>query len=218
MAHNNPAPREPQKPGEQPDQPPVQPPAPPKRIATPILMSPIDVFSAEKLLTEPLENLSRCLLEGLCTISGSTDLKDLPEREKILGTWVGYWKAKNSFIYKDPVAADMRSYRVYFQFRADMTWNALWLSKFEPEHPAYASLSGKYELESSRLVLHVEALKVKHRWSSNEGSLDDLKFVCDSCEWQDFNDLLIPINFKDQHLLILSNQGSGKVYLLKRKD
>ncbi|MBL4819319.1 MAG: hypothetical protein JKY15_08900 [Deltaproteobacteria bacterium] len=104
---------------------------------------------------------------------------------------MGFWKAKNSFINRDPTAVDLRNYRVYFRFKADMTWDALWLSKFEPGHPSYASMSGKYSLKSPKLVLHVESLRVKHRWSSNEGSLSDLKFVCDSCDFQDVNDLVI---------------------------
>lgn len=188
---------------------PQNPPSLPKRIATPILRSPIDVFGAEKLLGNPFESFqeSKFVSTSHRTPVGVSEY-DQKLVKKLTGKWVGYWKAKNSFTRKNPVAADIENHRVYFQFNADMTWEALWLSKFEPGHPSYAALSGKYSFKFPKMILHVEALKVQQRWSSNEGDLGDLKLVCDSCDWQDANDLAIDLKFEDDNSMIFFDTGS----------
>ena len=202
---------------------PKKPPALPKRVATPILMSPIDVFGADKLLAEPFEHFPQSQFVSTSRrIPVGVSEYDRELVKKLTGKWVGYWKAKNSFTRKNPLAADLENHRVYFQFNADMTWDALWLSKFEPGHPSYAALSGKYSFKFPKMILQVEALKIEQRWSANEGDLSDLKFVCDSCDWQDANDLTIDLKLEDDNKMIffdagsLENGYSERVYLMKQ--
>ncbi|MEI6805332.1 MAG: hypothetical protein WCK49_02360 [Myxococcaceae bacterium] len=206
----------------EPAQPPP-PPGPPKRVSTPILMSPLDVFGAEKLLHEPFELFpyAKFVSNDYRRPVGVSEY-DPDLVKKLTGKWIGYWKAKTSFTEKNPLAADLENYRVYFQFKSDMTWNAIWLSKFEPSHPSYASLSGKYSFKFPKMILSVDALRVNQGWSSNEGDLGDLKFVCDSCNWQDANDLVIELKFEDDDSMIFFDAGSEKrgyserIYLVRK--
>ncbi|MBL4819323.1 MAG: hypothetical protein JKY15_08920 [Deltaproteobacteria bacterium] len=195
-----------------------------KRVATPITLSPAAVFGAAELINAPFEDFPAPMYAGTKSIlPDSVSEYDLSWPKKLEGTWIGYWRAKNSFILKNPIKMDQATYRVYLRFNPDKTWDALWLSKLEPEQPSYASASGKYSFEFPRLVLQVTAMFVNYEFSSNEGDLADLKFVCDACDWQEGNDLLIPIKLDPVQGLILFDQGSvedgytERVYLLKQE-
>jgi hypothetical protein len=158
--------------------------------------TPKNTFHVESLITRPFEEFDYLQFKT------KNPRKPRPSFLSPTGQWVGYWRALNSFARKDPVSVDNKTYRVYFQFNNDDSWSAAWISRFEPEHPSYAIMSGKYSVAPGKMTLRVEGLTIKQRWVTGSGTLYDFQMVCDSCNWQKGRTLEIDYLIEDNQRMI----------------